>query len=60
MAWRKDAYLSADGKQIVCSGHGAHFDIQSGKCESGPCLGQALTPVNLQIEQDGNVYLLPE
>lgn len=60
MAWRKDAYLSPDGKHIVCSGHGAHFEIESGKCDSGPCLGQFLKPMNLQIKQDGNVYLLPE
>jgi nitrite reductase/ring-hydroxylating ferredoxin subunit len=60
MAWRKDAYLSPDRKHILCYGHGAHFDIESGNCESGPCLGQSLKHVDLLIEQDGNVYLLPE
>lgn len=60
MAWRKDAYLSPDRKHIVCSGHGAHFAIASGICERGPCLGQSLKQIDLQIEKDGNVYLLAE
>ncbi len=45
MAWRKDAYLNGDGTRIVCHAHGAQFDIASGECLLGPCLGQRLTPV---------------
>jgi len=58
MAWRKDAYLSADGRRIVCSAHGAQFDIASGVCLRGPCLGQALTPVPLHFEPDGSVHCM--
>ncbi|RUP34155.1 MAG: Rieske (2Fe-2S) protein [Curvibacter sp.] len=49
MAWRKDAYLNAVGDRIVCHAHGAQFDIATGQCTLGPCLGQALT--RLPIEQ---------
>jgi nitrite reductase/ring-hydroxylating ferredoxin subunit len=52
MAWRKDAYLSGDGERIVCHAHGAQFDIATGACVLGPCLGQSLTPVPL-IQTDG-------
>ena len=56
LAWRKDAYLSADGKTIVCYGHGAVFDIETGACTHGPCVGQALAPVGLEQDRDGLLW----
>lgn len=49
MNWKKDAFLSADGSRIMCSAHGALFEITSGVCELGPCLGKRLAPVRLTI-----------
>lgn len=57
LPWRRHAYLSGDGRQIVCSAHGARFDIDTGTCILGPCLGQALTPVPVSITDDGVVQL---
>ena len=57
MAWRKDAYLNGDGARIVCHAHGAQFDIGSGECLLGPCLGQRLTPVEIEVTSDGDVML---
>lgn len=57
MAWRKDAFLNAARDRIVCSAHGAQFEIPTGRCTLGPCLGQALTPVALIIDDDGEVHL---
>lgn len=57
MAWRKDAYLNADGSRIVCAAHGAQFDIATGVCTLGPCLGQSLTPVALQLLDSGDITL---
>jgi nitrite reductase/ring-hydroxylating ferredoxin subunit len=57
MAWRKDAYLDAAGKHIVCHAHGAQFDIATGVCTLGPCLGQSLTPVPLVHHADGCIYI---
>ncbi|MBD9665535.1 Rieske 2Fe-2S domain-containing protein [Variovorax sp. VRV01] len=51
LAWRKDAYLSADRNSIACYGHGAVFDIDTGVCTKGPCVGQALTPVTLECDE---------
>jgi nitrite reductase/ring-hydroxylating ferredoxin subunit len=56
MAWRKHAYLNAARDRIVCSAHGALFDIATGICTLGPCMGQYLQPVRLMVEA-GAVYL---
>jgi nitrite reductase/ring-hydroxylating ferredoxin subunit len=57
MPWRRHAYLNAARDHIVCSAHGALFDIHTGQCTLGPCLGQALTPVALTLGDDGEVRL---
>ena len=57
MAWRRHAYLNAEGTYIVCAAHGALFEIDGGACVRGPCLGQALTPVTLAVDADGAVHL---
>jgi nitrite reductase/ring-hydroxylating ferredoxin subunit len=59
MAWRQDAYLSADGSCIVCHAHGAKFVIETGLCVAGPCIGQSLAPVALEVRA-GGVYLMSE
>ena len=60
MAWRKDAYLNADRTRIVCSAHGAQFDIASGACTLGPCLGRSLSVVPLVLTSTGEIHLLPD
>lgn len=57
MAWKKDAYLSADGSSIMCYAHGATFDIATGVCLRGPCEGRALTPIPLVVEPDGRLRI---
>jgi nitrite reductase/ring-hydroxylating ferredoxin subunit len=52
MAWRKDEYLNAGRDRIVCSAHGALFDIVTGVCTLGPCIGQALQPLQLTVRGD--------
>lgn len=53
MAWRKDAFLNADATRIVCAAHGAQFEIDTGLCTLGPCIGQSLTRVALIATGDG-------
>ncbi len=57
MAWRKDQYLNAAGTHIVCGAHGAQFEVATGLCVLGPCLGEALSPVAVQIHANGEVHL---
>lgn len=56
LAWKKDAYLTADGSSVQCSAHGAKFRISDGVCKIGPCMGQRLTSVAINI-RDGAVWI---
>jgi nitrite reductase/ring-hydroxylating ferredoxin subunit len=53
MGWRKDRFLSADGRFLVCFAHGARFDIGSGLCVDGPCLGEFLERVPHRMNARG-------
>ncbi len=54
--WTPDRFLSADGRRIVCATHGAEFPIADGVCIRGPCRGDRLEPVAVEIE-DGTIYV---
>jgi nitrite reductase/ring-hydroxylating ferredoxin subunit len=57
MAWRSDAYLNGEGTHLACHSHGALFEIETGRCVLGPCLGQRLTPVELTVTDQGEVLI---
>ena len=44
-----DRFLDADRENLVCSTHGARFRLTDGLCISGPCRGEALTAVEIEI-----------
>lgn len=56
--WTPDRFLTRDGSRIICSVHGAEFDIVTGICTVGPCVGDRLQAVMIQIK-DGTI-LIPE
>ncbi|MDN5005592.1 Rieske (2Fe-2S) protein [Bradyrhizobium sp. GCM10027634] len=60
MAWRKDAYLNADGSRIVCHAHGAEFLPDSGICVQGPCVGKKLTAVPIIVDRRGELLVKEE
>lgn len=43
-------FLTPGRELILCSSHGALFDRQTGLCIAGPCGGQSLTSVPLEVE----------
>jgi len=51
-------YLNRKRSRIVCFAHGAQFEIDTGVCVLGPCIGQRLDPVPLLIAPDGAVTLM--
>ena len=55
--WMPDRFLSVDKHHIQCATHDALFRLDDGMCVAGPCAGDRLTPVPLQLEA-GNIYLL--
>ena len=54
--WMPDRFLSADGRRIICATHGAEFRIADGRMRHGPCRGDRLEPVMIQIK-DGTIYV---
>jgi nitrite reductase/ring-hydroxylating ferredoxin subunit len=50
-------FLTEDKTYLLCSGHGARFALQTGKCVSGPCEGQSLDRLAIE-EGDGAIYLV--
>jgi len=52
-----DRFISADGRHILCSTHGALFEIADGTCVSGPCAGECLTPVEVHLDDQDRVVL---
>ena len=57
LEWRPDDFLDMDKALIQCSVHGALFIIESGECAGGPCNGNGLTPVTLDLDEEGNIHL---
>ena len=47
--WKPDAFLTKDRSLIMCSVHGANFRIHDGLCVAGPCMGRALTPLEVRV-----------
>ena len=54
--WKPDSFLTKDGSAIICSSHGAMYDIGSGLCFAGPCEGKALRNVSVAI-RDGVIFV---
>jgi nitrite reductase/ring-hydroxylating ferredoxin subunit len=50
LAQELDRYLTSDSELILCSWHGALFDIESGRCVGGPCAGAGLSAWPVAVE----------
>lgn len=53
-----DRFLTRDGTQILCSTHGARFEIATGLCIAGPCRGRCLQAVRICV--DNGLILLQD
>ncbi len=51
-----DKFLNREGTLILCSTHGALFRIEDGACVDGPCEGDRLEPLAVEV-RDGLIYL---
>ena len=45
--------------ELICTNHGAYFEVDSGQCTFGPCEGAFLNEIAVAVE-DGVVYLVDE
>lgn len=54
--WAPGEFLLRDGV-LTCAAHGASFDAFTGSCLGGPCRGEGLRPVALEVLADDAVLL---
>jgi nitrite reductase/ring-hydroxylating ferredoxin subunit len=53
--WQEGLFFDADGRDLLCSTHGAAYDARSGRCVGGPCNRSPLVKLRVE-ERDGQVY----
>jgi nitrite reductase/ring-hydroxylating ferredoxin subunit len=53
--WQEGVFFDSEGRDLLCSTHGAMYEAASGRCIGGPCNGSPLVKVLIE-ERDGNVY----
>ncbi|MCO7471986.1 Rieske (2Fe-2S) protein [Stenotrophomonas maltophilia] len=54
--WAPGQFLKSSEGHLVCAAHGASFALDSGDCIAGPCKGDRLRAVPVDV-RDGQVYL---
>jgi nitrite reductase/ring-hydroxylating ferredoxin subunit len=50
--WANNSFMTLDRKYILCDTHGAEFQIEDGHCISGPCIGDRLAPIKVELRGD--------
>ena len=54
--WAPGQFLKSREGLLVCAAHGASFELDGGHCVAGPCRGDALRPVAVEV-RGGQVWL---
>jgi nitrite reductase/ring-hydroxylating ferredoxin subunit len=54
--WAPGKFLKSKEGLLVCAAHGASFELGEGNCVAGPCRGDRLRAVAVEL-RDGGVYL---
>lgn len=54
--WAPGQFLKSRDGHLVCAAHGAAFDLADGSCVAGPCRGDTLRAVPVEL-RDGQVWL---
>ena len=50
--WAPDKFLLSDDGLLVCAHHGATFNLDSGVCVQGPCVGSRLIKADISVRDD--------
>lgn len=56
LEWQPDQFLDLTNRYIQCATHGALFRLEDGFCLRGPCAGQYLKSLRVEIEA-GQVFV---
>ncbi len=54
--WAPGKFLKTKEGHLVCAAHGASFELAAGICIAGPCRGDSLRAVAVEV-RDGQVVL---
>jgi len=54
--WAPGKFLKSKEGNLVCAAHGASFELAGGTCIAGPCRGDSLRAIAVQV-RDGEVVL---
>jgi nitrite reductase/ring-hydroxylating ferredoxin subunit len=55
--WVDHQFLDVEGALIQCAVHDARFLIDSGECVAGPCPGESLEPLPIEVREE-KIYLV--
>ncbi len=55
--WQEGIFFDSDGRNLLCSTHGAEYDARSGHCLGGPCNRTPLVKLKVE-ERAGGVYFM--
>ena len=56
--WAPGKFLLSKDGLLVCAAHGASFELREGACVAGPCRGESLRAVALEV-MDGGIRIRP-
>lgn len=59
LEWLPDQFLDLDNSFIQCAIHGALFRPEDGYCLRGPCVGESLQPLELQVVEGRLQLIVP-
>lgn len=51
--WAPGKFLQSKDGLLVCAAHGASFELREGACVAGPCRGDALLMVAVEVADGG-------
>ena len=54
--WAPGQFLKSKDGFLVCAAHGASFELTGGECVAGPCRGESLRAVDVEV-REGAVWL---
>jgi nitrite reductase/ring-hydroxylating ferredoxin subunit len=55
--WQEGVFFDSEGRDLLCSTHGAVYEAATGRCLGGPCNGSPLVKLRLE-ERNGQVYFI--
>lgn len=56
---RDGDFLTHDKERLICRSHGAIYEIETGLCTSGPCVGASLRKLDVVEEENRLVIRIP-